>query len=390
MLEASPTATRVPGSGIREIVNLVVASGADVLRLELGEPDFRTPAHIVEAAHRAAMAGTGYTQSVGTIELREALSAKLERVNQLRCPPDRVIVSQGGVQGCSAVLSALLEPGDEVLIPDPTWPNYEMLTLLHGAVPVRYPTPPSSGFLPEVERVEALIGPRTRVLVLNTPANPSGAVYPPVLVAGLVGLAQRHDLVVLADEVYDQLIFEGAPADAASLDPERVVGVYSFSKTYAMTGWRVGYVAAPAWLAPTLWTIQEPLISCISAVSQAAALAALEGPQDCVAEMRDAYLRRRDLVVGALGEAGIEVVQPHGAFYLMLPFAPGVDGRQAALDLVEHGVATAPGSAFGQVASDHTRVSLASSDEVLRAAMERVAAWYRATGGGASLRAGAA
>jgi aspartate aminotransferase len=390
MLEASPTAAKVPGSGIREIVNLVVASGADVLRLELGEPGFRTPAHIVEAAHRAAMAGTGYTQSVGTLELREALSAKLERVNHLDCPPDRVIVSQGGVQGCSAVLSALLEPGDEVLIPDPTWPNYEMLTLLHGAVPVRYPTPPANGFLPELERVEALVGPRTRVLVLNTPANPSGAVYPPELVAGLVALARRHDLVVLADEVYDQLVFEGAPADAASLDPERVVGLYSFSKTYAMTGWRVGYVAAPAWLAPTLWTIQEPLISCISAVSQAAALGALQGPQDCVAEMRDAYRRRRDLVVGLLGEGGIEVSPPHGAFYLMLPFAPGVDGRQAALDLVEHGVATAPGSAFGQVARDHTRVSLASSEEVLGAAMERVMAWYRATGGGASLRAGAA
>jgi aspartate aminotransferase len=383
---ASSTAARVPGSGIREIVNLVVAGGADVLRLEIGEPGFRTPAHIVEAAHRAAMAGTGYTQSVGRLELREAISAKLERVNRLCCPPDRVIVSQGAVQGCSAVLSALLEPGDEVLIPDPAWPNYEMLTLLHGAVPVRYPTPPERGFLPEVAELEALLGPRTRVLVFNSPANPSGAVYPPELVAGLLELAARHDLVVLADEVYDQLIFEGAAADAASLDPERVVGLYSFSKTYAMTGWRVGYVAAPNWLAPTLWTIQEPLVSCISAVSQAAALAALEGPQDCVAEMRDAYRRRRDLVVALLGKAGIEVPPPSGAFYLMLPFAPGVDGRRAALDLVDHGVATAPGTAFGEVARSYTRLSLASSEEVLAEAVERVAAWYRATDGGARLR----
>jgi aspartate aminotransferase len=386
MPRASSTAARVPGSGIREIVNLVVASGADVLRLEIGEPGFRTPEHIVEAAHRAALAGTGYTQSVGRLELREAISAKLERVNHLRCPPDRVIVSQGAVQGCSAVLSALLEPGDEVLIPDPAWPNYEMLTLLYGAVAVRYPTPPERGFLPEVAEVEALVGPRTRVLVLNTPANPSGAVFPPGLVAGLVELAGRHDLVVLADEVYDQLIFEGTAADAASLDPERVVGLYSCSKTYAMTGWRVGYVAAPAWLAPTLGTIQEPLVSCISAVSQAAALAALEGPQDCVAEMRDAYQRRRDLVVALLGKAGIELPPPSGAFYLMLPFAPGVDGRRAALDLVEHGVSTAPGSAFGDVARSHTRVSLASTEEVLSEAIERVVAWYRATDGGASLR----
>ncbi|HEX8931247.1 MAG TPA: aminotransferase class I/II-fold pyridoxal phosphate-dependent enzyme [Actinomycetota bacterium] len=386
MPAASPTAARVPGSGIREIVNLVVASGADVLRLEVGEPGFRTPAHIVEAAHRAAMAGTGYTQSVGTLALREAISAKLERVNRLRCPPDRVIVSQGAAQGCSAVLAALLEPGDEVLIPDPAWPNYEMLALLHGAVPVRYPTPPERGFLPDVAELEWLVGPRARVLVFNSPANPSGAVYPPELVVGLLELAARHDLVVLADEVYDQLIFEGAAADAASLDPERVVGLYSFSKTYAMTGWRVGYVAAPSWLAPTLWTVQEPLVSCVSAVSQAAALAALEGPQDCVGEMRDAYRRRRDLVVALLGRAGIEVPPPRGAFNLMLPFAPGVDGRLAALDLVEHGVATAPGTAFGEVARSHTRLSLASSEEVLSEAVERLVAWYRATGGGASLR----
>src|SRR5262245_4547723 len=346
MPAAGPTAARVPASGIREIVNLVVERGGDVLRLEIGEPDFRTPAHVIEAGHRAALAGARYTQSAGTPALREAISAKLERVNHLRCPPERVIVTQGAVQGCSAVLAAVLEPGDEVLIADPAWPNYEMLALLHGAVPVRYPSPPERGFLPDVAEIGRLVGPRTRVLVLNSPSNPAGAVFRPELVAGLVDLARRHGLVVLADEVYDELIFEGAPANAASLDPERVVGLYSFSKTYAMTGWRVGYVAAPAWLAPTLWKLQEPLGSCVAAGSQAGAVAALEGPQDCVAEMRDAYRRRRDLVVGLLAEAGIQVPTPHGAFYLMLPFASGVDGRRAALDLVEHGVSVAPGSAF--------------------------------------------
>jgi aspartate aminotransferase len=384
----SSTAARVPASGIREIANLVMERGGDdILRLEIGEPDFGTPAHVIEAAHRAAEAGVGYTHSAGTPRLREAISAKLERVNQVRCPPDRLIVSQGAVQGCSAVLSALLEPGDEVLIADPAWPNYEMLTLLHGAVPVRYPAPPERGFLPDVAEIEPLVGPRTRVMVVNSPSNPAGAVFAPALVAELVELARRHDLVLLADEVYDQLVFEGAPANAAALDPERVVGLYSFSKTYAMTGWRIGYVAAPAWLAPALWTLQEPLVSCVSEVSQAAALAALEGPQDCVAEMREAYRRRRDLVVALLGEEGIEVPPPHGAFYLMLPFAAGVDGRRAALDLVEHGVSVAPGSAFGDAARDHARLSLGSSQEVLGEAIGRLAAWYRATGGGASLQA---
>jgi aspartate aminotransferase len=353
MPAASPTSDRVPGSGIREIVNLVMERGGEILRLEIGEPDFPTPAHIVEGGHLAALAGARYTQSAGTLQLREAISAKLERVNSLDCPPQQVIVCQGAVQGCSAVLSALLSPGDEVLIADPAWPNYEMLVLLHGAVPVRYPTPPERGFLPAVEEIERLVGPRTRALVVNTPSNPAGAVFPPELVAALVELAGRHDLVLLADEVYDELIFEGAAANAASLDPERVVGLYSFSKTYAMTGWRVGYVAAPKWLAPVLWKLQEPLISCVSEVSQAAAVAALEGPQDCVAEMRDAYRCRRDLVVRLLGDAGIAVAPPHGAFYLMLPFAPGVDGRLAALDLVEHGVSVAPGSAFGAAPRGH-------------------------------------
>jgi aspartate/methionine/tyrosine aminotransferase len=384
MPAASPTSDRVPGSGIREIVNLVVER-ADVLRLEIGEPDFTTPAHIVEAGHLAALAGARYTQSAGTLQLREAISAKLKLVNGLDCPPQRVIVCQGAVQGCSAVLAALLSPGDEVLIADPAWPNYEMLVLLHGAVPVRYPTPPERGFLPSVDEIERLVSPRTRALVVNTPANPTGAVFPPDLVAGLVELAGRHDLVLLADEVYDELIFEGAAANAASLDPERVVGLYSFSKTYAMTGWRIGYVAAPPWLAPSLWKLQEPLISCVSEVSQAAAVAALEGPQDCVAEMRDAYRRRRDLVVGMLTDAGIEVTPPHGAFYLMLPFAPGVDGRLAALDLVEHGVSVAPGSAFGEAARGHARISLASGERVLAEAVGRIVDWYRRTGGGASL-----
>ena len=387
MPATSPTSDSVPGSGIREIVNLVLERGADVLRLEIGEPDFSTPAHIVEAGHLAALAGARYTQSAGTLQLREAISAKLKLVNGLDCPPPQVIVCQGAVQGCSAVLAALLSPGDEVLIADPAWPNYEMLVLLHGAVPVRYQTPPERGFLPSLDEIERLVSPRTRALVVNTPANPTGAVFPPDLVAGLVELAGRHDLVLLADEVYDELIFEGAAANAASLDPERVVGLYSFSKTYAMTGWRIGYVAAPEWLAPSLWKLQEPLISCVSEVSQAAAVAALEGPQDCVAEMRDAYRRRRDLVVGMLVDAGIEVTRPHGAFYLMLPFAAGVDGRLAALDLVEHGVSVAPGSAFGEAARGHARISLASSEQVLGEAVERIVDWYRRTAGGARLGA---
>jgi aspartate/methionine/tyrosine aminotransferase len=382
MPKTSPTADSVPGSGIREIVNLVIERGDRVLRLEIGEPDFATPAHIVEAALAAAGRGVGYTQSAGTVQLRTALAGRLHRAYGLSYPPEDVIVSQGAVQGLAVTMAALLSPGDEVLVPDPAWPNYEMQALLLGGVPVRYPLRPENGFLPDPADLAARYTSRTRVLVLNSPSNPTGAVFPPGLVRQLVEGAAERGVVVLSDEVYDELIFEGVPALAPAYAPEHVVGVYSFSKTYAMTGWRVGYLAAPAWLAPTLVRLQEPMLSCVSAVSQVAALAALAGPQDCVTLMRDSYRRRRDLAVGLLAGAGIEVVRPQGAFYLMVPLAPGVDSRLAALALVEHGVAVAPGTAFGDEARDHFRISLATSTDVLSQAVHRLVDWYERSGGG--------
>ncbi len=385
MPRTSEFAASVPGSGIREIVNLVIERGGDILRLEIGEPDFSTPAHVIEAASRAARNGVTYTQSAGQLSLRTTIAERLARDYGLTYRPADVAVTQGAVQGCSLVFSALLAPGDEVLVPDPAWPNYEMLVLLHGAVPVRYRLPPDGDFLPDPTEVEWLITPRTRAIVVNSPGNPTGAVFPRGLVEQLAELAVRHDLVLVSDEVYDELIFEGQPAVAAAYDSDHVVGLYSLSKTYAMTGWRIGYVAAPSWLAPTLVRLQEPLVSCVSGVSQAAALAALQGPQDCVAQMRDSYRRRRDLVVGRLHDAGIKGTVPQGAFYLMLPFAPGVDSRLAALRLVEHGVAVAPGTAFGDVARDHARLSLASSERVLDAALVRILDWYAATDGGRTM-----
>jgi aspartate/methionine/tyrosine aminotransferase len=385
-VDLSPLATQVPPSGIREIVNLVInRPPGEVLRLEVGEPDFRTPAHIVEAAAEAAARGVGYTQSSGILPLREALGDRIARVGGLRYEPTEIVVTQGGVQGVSAVFAALLSPGDEVLIPDPAWPNYEMLALLRGAVPVHYALPPDHGFVPDPAEVESLVTPRTRAIVFNSPANPTGAVIDASVVEAMVRVAERHGIWLVSDEVYDELIFEGEPANAAQYGRDAVVGIYSFSKNYAMTGWRVGYVAAPPELARLLTTIQEPLVSCISGVSQYGALAALEGPQDCVAEMRDSYRRRRDLMVSLLSDAGFDVVRPHGAFYQMLPFAPGVDSRAAALDLVDHGVAVAPGTAFGTVAADHARLSLASSEDTIRGAVERIAAWAERSDRGAAL-----
>jgi aspartate/methionine/tyrosine aminotransferase len=260
-----------------------------------------------------------------------------------------------------------------------------MQTTLRGATPVRYPLRPEAGFVPDPDEVLGLVTDRTALLVLNTPSNPTGSVFPREVVEAIVRGAARRGVPVAVDEVYDELIYDGEPARAVTYDPEWVIGVYSFSKTYAMTGWRVGYVAAPSWLAPTLGKLQEPLLSCLPAPCQAAAVAALTGPQDVVAAMRETYRARRDLVVDLLGSASWPVRVPDGAFYLLVPLADGVDGRAAAFDLVDHGVATAPGTAFGDVARDHLRVSLASSEADLRRGIGRLIAWGEATGRGVHL-----
>jgi len=388
MPELSATARGVPASGIREIVNLALSRGDDVVRLEIGEPHRPPAPHVAEAGAEAARSGIGYTQSAGIPRLREDLAADLHRRYGVTVPPERVVVSQGAVQGIAAVLAAVLRPGDEVLVPDPSWPNYEMQTVLFGGLPVRYPLHPSSGFVPDPDEVAALIGPRTRAIVVNSPGNPTGAVIGRDTLHRLVEIAARHDVLVISDEVYDEILFAGEPAALCTLDSPHVVSVFSFSKTYAMTGWRVGYVMAPAWLAPTLAQLQEPFLSCISGVSQAAAVAALSGPRDGVTAAVEEYRRNRDVAVRLLGDAGIHPVVPDGAFYLMVPLEAGVDSRRAALELVDHGVATAPGTAFGDVARAFLRVSFAATESQLVAGLDRLIAWHDKTGGGAAATEG--
>jgi aspartate aminotransferase len=376
-------AAGIPASGVREIIDRV-AGRSDIAHLEMGQPDFPTPAHIIDAAVESVRAGSGYTGSAGVPQLREALATYLRGLD-LPATTDQVIVTQGGVQGCSLLMSSLLVPGDEVLIPDPAWPNFAMLTGLHGATVVPYTLRRENRYQPDVAELEGLITPRTRLLVVNTPSNPTGSVFDRDVVEALAELVQRHDIVMLADEVYDGLIFDGEPARFARLAPEHVVALYSFSKTYSMTGWRVGYLLAPNWLAPTLAKVQEPLLSCIPTMTQAGALAAITGPQECVTEMLGAYRRRRDLIVDILRGGGLDVDPPAGAFYLTLPLAEGADARLGALELVDHGVAVSPGTAYGEAETNYLRLSLASSDDDCAQGSKRLVEWYRATDGGLSL-----
>lgn len=364
------------GSGIRQIMNLALTMEG-VQHVEVGEPDFPTPPHIVEAAHQAALDGyTRYTANAGLPSLREALSDKLRRFNGLSVPPERITVSAGAVSGLMVSMAALVEAGDEVLLPDPGWPNCEMMVRTIGATPVRYHLDPARGFLPDPDAIAAQIGPRTKVILINSPSNPTGAVFPADTVKQLVRLAEKHDLWMISDEVYEQIVFEGEHVSPARFDRDgRVLSVYSFSKAYAMTGWRVGYVVTPPGVTEVVNKLQEPIISCASAVSQKAAEAALTGPQDCVGAMRLAYKRRRDLVVSLLREYDMFTYAPHGAFYAMVDISRVTDDTYdfARRLLLTQKVAVAPGETFGPSGRGFVRVALCAADETIERAVTALA-----------------
>jgi aspartate aminotransferase/aminotransferase len=281
------------------------------------------------------------------------------------------------VGAIAAVFGAVVEPGDEVLLPDPGWPNTRLMLAWVGARGVFYPCAAADGFQPDLEALAGLITPRTKLLLINSPNNPTGAVYPAETIARLVDLAQRHNLWLLSDECYDQIILDGSWTSPASLAPDdpRIASVYTFSKSYSMTGWRIGYVAGSAELIDTATKVLESNSSCVSTISQVAAEAALDGPQDCVTEMVGAYRHRRNVVVDILREAEMLVSEPTGAFYCMADISRShMHARDFVFRLLrEKGVSVAPGSAFGDVAVDAVRISLASSDTDLREGVGRLA-----------------
>jgi aspartate aminotransferase len=360
----SARAAALPPHPIREVMELAW-SRPDAIHLEVGEPDFPTPAHIVEAAARAARDGhTKYTSNAGIMPLREALADKVERVNGYAASPEQVVVGAGGVEVLHNLLLALTDPGDEVLLPDPAWPNFAQMAHLQTLTPRFY----HQRFLPSVEQLEELVTPRTRVLLVNSPSNPLGAVVPEALWVELVAFAERHGLWLISDECYDEIAFDGTFVSPMAVAPsERVIGVYSFSKVYAMTGWRVGYCVAPVAVADAVAKLHEPLISCVNAPAQMAALAALTGPQEIVGVMRESYRSRRDAAVALLTEAGVPVLRPSGAFYLWIDVsASGRTSRDFALSLIsERDVAVSPGTAFGVEGEGFVRVSMATELDAL-------------------------
>jgi len=363
-------------SGIREVMDLA-ASLENVLHLEIGEPDFPTPPHVVEAAQRAIADGVvKYTVSRGLPALRELIAAKLRDRNGVDAGADRVVVSAGGTPAILETLMVLLYAGDGILVPDPGWPVFALSASLQKARVLRYRVRPETGYLPDLDEL-ATLARGARVLVVNSPSNPTGAVYDRATLEALYELARRHDLAILSDEVYEDIVFDGEHVSLSALDEDgRVVSIFSFSKGYAMTGWRIGYVTGSSAFVETLVKVQEPVIGCPSYVSQKAAEAALTGPQDMLAARRDEYRARRDAVVPILREHGLFVAEPRGTFYAMANVSPlGADTYEVARRLLlQERVAVAPGETFGPGGAGLVRLSLAGSLDVVTEAVARVAA----------------
>ena len=367
--------------------NDLKAKGIDIVNMTLGEPDFNTPEHVKAAACAALEENyTHYTPVGGSLSLREAISDKLQKENGLAYAPADILVSNGAKQSLCNVVMALIDEGDEVIIPAPYWVSYPQMVLLAGGTPVYVETGIEQGFKMTPEQLEKAITPRTRMLILCSPSNPTGAVYSKEELKALADVILRHeDVLVVSDEIYEHLNYVGAHASIASVEGmrERTVIINGVSKAYAMTGWRIGFLAAPKWIVSACSMLQGQYTSGPCSVSQKAAEEAWRGSQACVEEMRQAFERRRNLLVGLLREIpGLEVNVPDGAFYLFpkcSSFFGKTDGEKViktstdlAMYLLERGhVAVVGGDAFG--APDYFRLSYATSEEKIVEAAKRMA-----------------
>jgi len=366
-------------SGIRVIFDLA-AKMPDVVRLEAGEPDFKTPKHICEAAEKAMREGkTHYTTSRGILELRKAIAEKAKKENGIDADPEEEIVVTAGAS-CAVYLTVhtVIEEGDEVLIPDPTWPHYEACVKLAGGRPVTYSLIEERGFSFDIEEIQRLITKKTKMIVVASPSNPTGGVIPLKDLKDLADLAIKHDLLILSDEVYEKMVYDGHKHFSIASLPEmkdRCITINSFSKTYAMTGWRLGYAIAPEEIAAQMAKLNLFLNSCPSSISQEAGLAALTGPQDEVEKMLKEYARRRSIIVDGLRKIdGVRINPPMGAFYAFPSIRElNYSSWDFCMLLLKEGrVATVPGAAFGSRGEGYIRISYANSIENIKEALRRI------------------
>lgn len=376
---------RIRPSGIRAVFERALElerQGRSIVHLEIGRPNFDSPPAAKQAAIDALTAGVvHYTSNRGTLELREAISVDRDRRNGLRYDPaSEVIVTAGGSEAVAATIIALLGAGDEAIVLDPAWPHYDAMVRLAGATPVHVPCLAADAFLPDPVRVAAAITPRTRLLIVSSPSNPTGAVLGTGSLQELAEISRRHDLVVLSDEIYERFTYGGHEHRSIATLPEmreRTVIANSFSKSYSMTGWRVGYAAAARPIADRVNVIHQYLTVCAPSFGQAGAVAALEAGENHVEQMVRDYDQRRQELVGALSGLGpVALDDPAGAFYAFPAIDAGDgDGRLALRLLEEAGVAVVPGNVFGEGFDRHVRISYAVSAAELDEGLARLAAF---------------
>ncbi len=351
-------------SGIRKCFE---GAPPGAINLGLGQPDFDTPDHIKKAAIKAIERGiTGYTPNCGVPELRSALAEKFWKENGINCSPDEIMVTSGASEALFLVIAALVDRGEEVLVGDPSFLSYAELTKLVGGRPVGVPLDENLRLSPDA--VAERITNQTKLIVMNSPSNPTGAVQTGEQMRAIVELADDKDIGVLSDEVYEHFIYQGEHVSPGRFS-DNVITVNAVSKTYAMTGWRLGYLVAKGCALEQLLKIHQYVQACASSISQMAALSAVTGPQDCVVQMREEFRSRRDLLAKGFREMGVDLVVPEGAFYL---FPRVGNGDDATARLAKGGVITVPGSAFGPGGKEYIRISYAAARTQLEEALRRM------------------
>jgi aspartate aminotransferase len=385
MIRAMKTAARMDSIGTETAFEVsararaLEATGRSIVYLQIGEPDFDTPANVRDAAKAALDSGlTHYPPYTGLPELRAAIAADTTARRGFPVEPSSVFVTVGGKGVMVYAIMALVDPGDEVIVPDPGYPIYDSITRFVGGVSIPIPIRQENDFRLDVNELAALITPRTKLLVINSPANPTGGVLTRGDLERIAELALRHDLVVLSDEIYSRILYDGAEhVSIASFDgmAERTITLDGFSKTYAMTGWRLGYAITPDWLTKAYGQLIINTISGATSFAQAGAIEALRGPQDAVDAMVMEFRARRDLIVDGLNDIpGFRCLRPQGAFYVFPDISgTGVTGAELADRLLqEAGVCVLAGTAFGGIGTNHIRISYANSRENLTEALARM------------------